>query len=39
MLDNVPDVVARYFDYEAMGRDMAIEGAYIPCGDGLLEVL
>ena len=28
-LDNVPDDVARYFDYESFGRDLGIEGSYI----------
>lgn len=28
-LNNVPDNVARYFDYESFGRDLGIEGNYI----------
>lgn len=28
-LNNVPDNVARYFDYEAFGRDLGIEGTFI----------
>lgn len=28
-LNNVPDNVARYFDYESFGRDLDIEGTYI----------
>ena len=28
-LDNVPDNVAKYFDYEAYGRDLQIEGNFI----------
>lgn len=28
-LNNVPDTVARYFDYESFGRDLGIEGTYI----------
>lgn len=28
-LNNVPENVARYFDYEAFGRDLGIEGTYI----------
>ena len=28
-LENVPDDVARYFDYESFGRDLEIEGSYI----------
>lgn len=27
-LDNVPENVARYFDYEAYGRDLGIEGSF-----------
>lgn len=27
-LDNVPENVARYFDYEAFGRDLGIEGSF-----------
>lgn len=28
-LENVPDDVARYFDYESFGRELEIEGNYI----------
>lgn len=28
-LNNVPDTVVRYFDYESFGRDLGIEGTYI----------
>ena len=28
-LNNVPETVARYFDYESFGRDLGIEGTYI----------
>lgn len=28
-LENVPDSVARYFDYESFGRELEIEGNYI----------
>lgn len=28
-LRNVPETVARYFDYEAFGRDLGIEGTFI----------
>lgn len=28
-LDNVPETVSRYFDYESFGRDLGIEGTYI----------
>lgn len=33
-LDNVPDDLQRYFDYEAFGRDMEIEGTFLK-GSGL----
>ena len=29
MLDSVPDSIARYFDYEAFGRDMSFEGQFV----------
>lgn len=32
-LNNVPDNVARYFDYESFGRDLGIEGTYIFADD------
>ena len=28
-LNDMPDTVARYFDYESFGRDLGIEGTYI----------
>lgn len=28
-LDNVPETVARYFDYKSFGRDLGIEGTFI----------
>ena len=38
-LDNVPENVARYFDYEAFGRDIWIEGNFI-CADGaMIEII
>ena len=40
MLDNVPEYIARYFDYEAFGRDMRIEGTFIFTDEGnCIEVL
>lgn len=40
MLDNVPEYIARYFDYEAFGRDMGIEGTFIFTDEGnCIEVL
>lgn len=39
MLQNVPSNIANYFDYEALGRDMDIEGTYLG-GDGYyLEII
>ena len=39
MLENVPSTIANYFDYEALGRDMDIEGTYLE-GDGYyLEII
>lgn len=29
MLDSVPDSIARYFDYEAFGRDMSFDGQFV----------
>ena len=33
-LNNIPDTVARYFDYEAYGRDLDIEGKYYMTDSG-----
>lgn len=39
-LNNVPDNVARYFDYEAFGRDLGIEGTFIFTDDNeAIEVM
>lgn len=39
-LNNVPENVARYFDYEAFGRDLGIEGTYIFTDDNeAIEVI
>lgn len=39
-LENVPETVARYFDYEAFGRDLGIEGTFIFLDSGdCLEVI
>lgn len=38
-LRNVPETVARYFDYEAFGRDLGIDGTYIFTDDNeVIEV-
>lgn len=39
MLDNIPECVSRYFDYETYARDLDIEGNFIRCGSGYLEVV
>lgn len=39
-LNNVPDNVARYFDYESFGIDLGIEGTYIFTDDNeVIEVM
>lgn len=39
-LNNVPETVARYFDYEAFGRDLGIEGTFIFLDNGdCIEVI
>ena len=39
-LNNVPDNVARYFDYESFGRDLGLEGTYIFIDDNeVIEVM
>lgn len=39
-LNNVPDNIARYFDYELFGRDLGIEGNYIFTDDNeVIEVI
>lgn len=37
-LNDVPETVARYFDYEAFGRDLDIEGTYYQIGDDMIEL-
>ncbi len=37
-LNGVPEHIARYFDYEAYGRDLDLEGHFYPCDGGMLEV-
>ena len=39
-LENVPENVARYFDYESFGRDLSIEGTFLFMNDDrVVEVL
>ena len=39
MLEGVDDTIARYFDYEAYGRDLEIEGTFLPTKTGYIEVI
>lgn len=40
MLDSVPDNIARYFDYEAFGRDMSFDGQFVFTDNGnCIEIL
>lgn len=34
-LETMPEHLRGYFDYEALGRDLEIEGHYVYCGDGM----
>lgn len=34
-LDEIPEHLRGYFDYEAYGRDLEIEGHYVYCGEGM----
>lgn len=38
MLYGVPDIVARYFDYEAYGRDLDLEGTFIAVDNHYVEI-
>lgn len=38
MLENVPENVARYFDYEAFGRDLDLEGKYYNIDGDMVEI-
>lgn len=39
MLENVPENVARYFNYEAFGRDLDLEGKYYNIDGDMVELL
>lgn len=39
MLHDMDDILARYFNYEAFGRDMAIDGNFHEYQDGYIEIL
>lgn len=38
-LNNVPEHVARYFDYEAFGRDLDIEGKFYNIDGNMVEII
>lgn len=38
LLNDVPDFMRNYFDYEAYGRDMSYEGHFIATDSGYIEV-
>lgn len=38
-LAGVPDWIARYIDYDALGRDLEIEGTFLECGEGIVEII
>lgn len=38
-LSGVPDWIARYIDYDALGRDLEIEGTFLECAGGIVEIL
>lgn len=38
-LNGVPDSVAKYFDYEAFGRDLSIEGSFHNIDGDMIELL
>lgn len=39
MLAGVDDTIARYFDYEAYGRDLEMGGTFIPTETGYIKVI
>lgn len=39
LLNDVPEHLQNYFDYEAYGRDMSFEGHFIATDSGYIEVL
>lgn len=38
LLDGVSETLKRYFDYEAYGRDMDIEGTFIQIDNSFVEL-
>ncbi len=39
LLDGAPEIAQQYFDYEAYGRDLEIEGNFYSIPDGYLEII
>ncbi len=39
ILNNVPDEIARYFDYEAYGRDLDIEGKFYNIDGDMVQII
>lgn len=37
-LDGVPDWIARYIDYDALGRDLEMEGTFLECNNVIVEI-
>lgn len=38
LLDGVPETIKGYFDYEAYGRDIDIEGTFIQVDNNIIEL-
>ncbi len=38
LISELPDLLKRYFDYDAYGRDMDMSGSFIECDDGIIEI-
>lgn len=38
MLYGIPDNITRYFDYEAYGRDLSLEGTFVAVGNHYVEI-
>ena len=39
LLYNIPENIKRYFDFEALGRDMELESTFISFGNGYVELI
>lgn len=38
LLDSIPDDLRCYFDFEAYGRDMEINGSFVETESGYIEI-